>query len=61
MMTHFVRLEIAYRGSVSELQQAIAVQLRQHGEPLRWAITEIDAARQIAYIEAVVTIDTLTV
>ncbi len=40
-----------------ELRSHIQTQLSAHGIPLRWAITAIDANRQIAHVEAVVTID----
>lgn len=38
-----------------QLRSHIQTQLSAHGIPLRWAITALDANRQIAHIEAVVT------
>lgn len=37
------------------LRSHIETQLRTQGDPLRWAITHIDAARQTAHVEAVIT------
>jgi hypothetical protein len=39
------------------LPSHIQTQLTQHGDPLRWAITSIDAASQTAQVEAVVTLN----
>lgn len=56
MVTEFIAVEVALQPSVAELELAIAQTLQQHGEPLRWAITSVDGDRQIAHIEAVITI-----
>lgn len=56
MIIHLIELEIDVLPSISEMEAAIATLLHQHGEPLRWAITQVDAVRQTAKIEAVVTI-----
>ena len=56
MIIQLIELEISLLPSVTEMEAAIATLLQQHGEPLRWAITRVDAVRQIAQIEAVVTV-----
>ena len=57
MTTHFITAEINLDESTEDLNQAIDNELRQRGEPLRWAITEVDEAAQTAKVEAVVTTD----
>lgn len=37
------------------MQRAIEAELQKHGEPLRWAITEVNVTEQKAIVEAVVT------
>jgi len=60
MLIQFIELEIGLLPAMAELEAAIATRLQQHGEPLRWAITQIDPVRQIAHIEAVVTVGDFT-
>lgn len=55
MSTHFLTLELDLQMSPGELQRSILVELRRYGEPLRWAITQVDANRGKVQIEAVVT------
>lgn len=57
MLTHFLTVEVALQSSHDLLHRAILAELRQHGEPLRWAIVAVDDDRQTAAIEAVVTAD----
>lgn len=57
MTTHFITAEIDFQESPDKLQEAIATELQKRGEPLRWAVTAVDADRQKAQIEAVVTVD----
>lgn len=59
LTTQFVALEIERPDSVAALHGAIAQRLRAIGEPLRWAITAIDADRQVVRVEAVVTVNPL--
>ncbi|MDV2992292.1 MAG: hypothetical protein N4J56_001946 [Chroococcidiopsis sp. SAG 2025] len=54
MTTQFVTLEIDFQETLAQLLQAIETELRLSGEPLRWAITSVDLARQKAIVEAVV-------
>jgi hypothetical protein len=52
MTTHFITAEVNLNETNLDLQDAIATQLKTQGEPLRWAITEVDDG--IAQVEAVV-------
>lgn len=55
MTTHFITAEIDLNESPVQLQQAIEAELQKRGEPLRWAVTSVDAEKQTATVEAVVT------
>ena len=55
MTTHFITAEVAVQDSTDALQQAIDTELRQQGEPLRWAVTQVQAEQ--AQVEAVVLVD----
>ena len=55
MTTHFITAEIDLKQTPIELQQEIKSQLKKEGEPLRWAITQINKDKQKAVVEAVVT------
>ncbi len=57
MTTHFISAEIDLSESPVELSQAIAAELEQRGEPLRWAITNVDEEAQKVSVEAVVTVE----
>lgn len=57
MNTHFISIEVDLQSSPIEMQSAIEAELRKHGEPLRWAVTSVNANQQKAQIEAIVTID----
>lgn len=61
MTTHFVTAEIDFQETPAQMHFQIEAQLRSIGEPLRWAIVNIDMQRQKAIVEAVVTLasDTL--
>lgn len=52
--THFVTAEVELQDTADAMQQAIEAELRQWGEPLRWAIVAVDAVGQTAQVEAVV-------
>lgn len=56
MTTHFITAEIDLRESPLEMQKAIEDELKKRGEPLRWAVTEINQEQQTAVIEAIVTV-----
>lgn len=55
MTTHFVTAEITLRESPAAMRQAIEAELHEHGEPLRWAVTEVKVTEQKAIVEAIVT------
>ncbi|AFZ03915.1 hypothetical protein [Calothrix sp. PCC 6303] len=55
MTTHFISAEIELQSTPTELQQAIETELKKQGEPLRWAVTEVDVEKQKAKVEAVIT------
>lgn len=60
MTTHFITAEIDIQETPIQLQQAIEAELQKRGEPLRWAITRVDSDRQIAQVEAIVTVESDT-
>lgn len=55
MTTHFITAEIELQETPAQLHKEIEAQLQKQGEPLRWAITNVDVERQKATVEAVVT------
>ncbi|MCW6035708.1 hypothetical protein K4A83_05400 [Spirulina subsalsa FACHB-351] len=59
MTTHFITAEIDLQDSPVKLQKAIEAELEKRGEPLRWAITEVNTAEETVQVEAVVTQDAI--
>lgn len=57
MTTHFITAEIDLTENPAELPKQVDAELRKQGEPLRWAIAQVDDATQTAKVEAVVTTD----
>lgn len=55
MTTHFITAEINLHESPLETQQAIEAELQKRGEPLRWAVTDVNIEQQTALVEAIVT------
>ncbi|MBE7383294.1 MAG: hypothetical protein F6J95_017990 [Leptolyngbya sp. SIO1E4] len=55
MTTHFITAEIDLSENPEDLPQKVEAELQKRGEPLRWAITEVDETAQKAKVEAVVT------
>ena len=55
MTTHFITAEVELEKTPVQLQQKIESQLKQEGEPLRWAVTAVDKEKQTATVEAIVT------
>lgn len=55
MTTHFITAEIDLQKTPLKLQKAIKTELEKQGQPLRWAITEVNPDQNIAKIEAIVT------
>lgn len=60
MTTHFITAEIDLQETPIQLQQEIEAELQKRGEPLRWSITRVDSDRQIAQVEAIVTVESDT-
>ncbi|MBE9140702.1 hypothetical protein IQ254_26460 [Nodosilinea sp. LEGE 07088] len=55
LATHFITLDIDLTTTGEDLVGAIEAALAEQGEPLRWAITQVNQATQTATVEAVVT------
>ena len=55
MTTHFITAEVELQKTPLKLLQEIESRLKQKGEPLRWAVTEVDKEKQTAKVEAIVT------
>ncbi|XHX79939.1 MAG: hypothetical protein RBJ76_08460 [Stenomitos frigidus ULC029] len=55
MVTQFITAEIKLEASPADLQHAIEVKLQTYGDPLRWAVTEVNLTTQTAIVEAIVT------
>jgi hypothetical protein len=55
MTTHFITAEIPFQENPVKLQQTIETELAKQGQPLRWAITEVNQERETVKVEAVVT------
>ncbi|MFB2893602.1 hypothetical protein ACE1CI_11880 [Aerosakkonemataceae cyanobacterium BLCC-F50] len=58
MTTHFITAEIDLQESPAKLHQEIVAELEKRGEPLRWAITNVDVKEEKATVEAIVTTTT---
>ena len=57
MTTHFITAEIDLQETPAQLSKKIAAELTKKGEPLRWAITEVDQEKAQVKVEAIVTQD----
>ncbi len=55
MTTHFITAEVDLQENPAQLQPEIEAELAKQGEPLRWAITEIDREQEKVKVEAIVT------
>lgn len=55
MTTHFITAEIDLEENPQQLQQEIETELAKQGEPLRWAITNVDKTGKKVNLEAIVT------
>ncbi|MDA0265498.1 MAG: hypothetical protein O3A14_00780 [Cyanobacteria bacterium] len=55
MTTHFITAEIDLTETPEALPKAVEAELQKRGEPLRWAVTQVDEKAQTAQVEAVVT------
>jgi hypothetical protein len=52
---HFIEADLDLHNSPAEMQKFIEAELQRWGEPLRWAVTDVDVDRQTVHIEAIVT------
>ncbi|MEC4803756.1 MAG: hypothetical protein SAJ12_19045 [Jaaginema sp. PMC 1079.18] len=57
MTTHFIAAEIDLQENPVQLQKEIEKELKQKGEPLRWAVTQVHQDKQTVAVEAIVTRD----
>ena len=57
MTTHFISAEVDLHNTADELHSAIEIELQKHGEPLRWAVTDVDVDRQKAVVEGYVLVE----
>ncbi|XTZ09606.1 MAG: hypothetical protein ACQZ3N_05260 [cyanobacterium endosymbiont of Rhopalodia yunnanensis] len=55
MTTHFITAEVSLQENPLRLHEEIEAVLKKQGEPLRWAITEVDTKKQIVHIEGIIT------
>ena len=60
MTTHFITAEIDLTEDPVQLNREIEAKLAQEGEPLRWAVTQVDKQQQKATVEAIVTKENVT-
>jgi hypothetical protein len=54
MIIESIEIEMDITTATADLARSIELNLQQWGEPLRWAITAVDPATNIAKIEAIV-------
>lgn len=59
MTTHFITAEVDLTENPADLLAAVEAALGRQGQPLRWAVTGVDEAAQVAHVEGVVTQDDL--
>lgn len=59
MTTHFISAEVDLPNTAEELDSAIKIELQKHGEPLRWAVTDVDVDHQKAVVEGYVLVELL--
>ncbi len=57
MTTHFITAEIDLTQSPLQIQKSIESELEKRGEPLRWAITEVDSQKETIKVEAIILVD----
>ena len=57
MSTHFITVEIDLQATPAHLHSKIEAELKKQGEPLRWAVTNVNIERQLAVVEAIVTLE----
>ena len=57
MTTHFITAEIDLTENPADLPKQVEAELEKRGEPLRWAIAQVDKEAKTAKVEAVVTVE----
>lgn len=57
MTTHFISAEVDLQETPEQLHSAIEIELQKYGEPLRWAVTDVDVDRQKAVVEGYVLVE----
>lgn len=57
MTTHFITAEVDLPNTADELHTVIHAELQKQGEPLRWAVTDVDVTRQKALVEGYVVVE----
>ncbi len=60
MTTHFITAEIDLQECPVAMHQAIEAELQKQGQPLRWAVTDVNVEQQKAYVDAIVTSEAIT-
>ncbi len=55
MTTHFITAEIDLTADPLTLKNNIETELKKQGEPLRWAITQVNSETKKGQVEAIVT------
>ncbi|AUC61224.1 hypothetical protein AA637_08640 [Cyanobacterium sp. HL-69] len=55
MTTHFITAEVDLKENPLKFKKDVEARLNEEGEPLRWAVTEVDKETQKAHVEAIVT------
>ncbi|MGP0128702.1 MAG: hypothetical protein ACTMUB_05395 [cyanobacterium endosymbiont of Rhopalodia musculus] len=55
MTTHFITAEVKLQENPLKLQKEIEAELEKQGEPLRWAITEVDTEKHTVHVEGIIT------
>ncbi|MFM7470375.1 MAG: hypothetical protein LVS60_19695 [Nodosilinea sp. LVE1205-7] len=56
LTTHWITLDLPLPALAADLLPLIKGALQQRGEPLRWAITQVDPTTHLITVEAVVII-----
>lgn len=55
MTTNFISAEISLQENPLRLQEEIEAELEKRGEPLRWAITDVDPEKRTVHVEGIIT------
>jgi hypothetical protein len=59
MTTHFITAEVDLPETAEDLHAAIETEFQKQGEPLRWAVTDVDVTRQKAMVEGYVLVESM--